>query len=818
MVKTIRQAMAECSLEQLSSIGRLWLLPEIEQKQNRTTYQNQIVDRMQDASAARLLWEQLSADERAVLHQVLQPASRYGEMRDALQKKVNLSPERFEAALQRLVSNLLVQTYTVSPSTGVVTSKKQAKEEKAPLLVIAAFNDSMKTLYAIAQEFAQDARDRSKLKLDKILATLTDIDTDHILRHFKMTQYRYRTRPEDRFAIAEEILTRENLLEEFEEVSAEARAVFKWVYDQGGKVSMQRVREHSGLDNIALLDLLHTFTWHALAFDTFSKKEYVLFVPQEVYLNIKNSSQPVEPDAKSELQLLDTAPAVIRADEPAMLYDIATLVNAVFQQTIEPTLQGRLPKRLAGKLRPLLRGLSRTDYEGYDTYTDMLFGIMKHLNIVRLTKPAFVDDKAHYEIGKNFAGWAELDMLAQTKLVLANSWLTKHTLVDIVTVHDQESYNEFYNLRTALAQPTLVKYLSACRPEHWYSISSLLDMIWQNDPYVLRLSPPRARQADRKKGSELYKKWLRLEGNVYLGILSSSLYEMGIVSLGYTQAENADKDHRQLPDSFLVSNLGAKAIEWMHKEVMDRFNELQERQRSRGFGMSSLLTGQSDLLVDFSDPDFWAGEVGVFEDEEDYEYDDDDDALVEKVGMELLQRDPQQKRTTARMLVVQPNFELLIMQPDFPTLYSVLPFAQVNQVGLVSRLTLTKASLQRGLQNGLSNEQMLQVLKEHSQKELPQNVLYTIQDWTKGFKSATAMQVLLLDVSGEDVIKMMQNAKVLADFGLRTLGPTTIAITEPINVRELKRQLEKLGIFTSIKGTISHYAPPREELMYGRYQ
>jgi hypothetical protein len=46
-------------------------------------------------------------------------------------------------------------------------------------------------------------------------------------------------------------------------------------------------------------------------------------------------------------------PINVRSADTTLIYDIATLLNAVYQLTIEPTQEDRLPKRLTKKLYPL---------------------------------------------------------------------------------------------------------------------------------------------------------------------------------------------------------------------------------------------------------------------------------------------------------------------------------------------------------------------------------------------------------------------------------------------------------------------------------
>jgi Helicase conserved C-terminal domain len=156
-----------------------------------------------------------------------------------------------------------------------------------------------------------------------------------------------------------------------------------------------------------------------------------------------------------------------------------------------------------------------------------------------------------------------------------------------------------------------------------------------------------------------------------------------------------------------------------------------------------------------------------------------------------------------RTLIVQPNFELLLLQPDLSTVFSILPFAQVNQIGIVSRLTLTRNSVLRGLEAGRNIEQIIQFLEEHNQKEMPQNVLYSLRDWTKLYKEVTISQVLLIDVPSESLTNEICSPTKFRAFGLRKLAPCIIAVSSDTSLQELRRVLDKEGIVVRISGTIA---------------
>ncbi|HEX7737693.1 MAG TPA: helicase-associated domain-containing protein [Ktedonobacteraceae bacterium] len=156
----------------------------------------------------------------------------------------------------------------------------------------------------------------------------------------------------------------------------------------------------------------------------------------------------------------------------------------------------------------------------------------------------------------------------------------------------------------------------------------------------------------------------------------------------------------------------------------------------------------------------------------------------------------------ARTLIVQPNFELLLLQPDYQTLYKLLPFSKVNQVEMVSRLTLTQESVRRGVEAGFGVERVISVLQECSQKELPQNVLYTLQDWGRLYKNATISQVLMIEVSSEAVADEICASPKLRALELRRLGPCAVAIGGQVSLQVLRTTLEKEGLILNVQGEI----------------
>ncbi|HEX9130723.1 MAG TPA: helicase-associated domain-containing protein, partial [Ktedonobacteraceae bacterium] len=301
-----------------------------------------------------------------------------------------------------------------------------------------------------------------------------------------------------------------------------------------------------------------------------------------------------------------------------------------------------------------------------------------------------------------------------------------------------------YYLDIGAGRQAVLSQLSACTPGRWYTVESLLHTMKARDPYVLR-----PRQADMgiagfRSAKTMLTNWYKSDGEIIVGMLNSTLYELGIVALGYKQPHLPEKGNPVNPDAFMLTDL-ATAV---------------------------LSTG--------AEPSY--------------------NAAIPSDG---------------RTLIVQPNFELLLLQPDLPAVYSLLPFAQVDQVGVVSRLTLTRNSVLRGLEAGKNIEQIMQILEQRSQKELPQNVVYTLRDWTKLYKEVTISQVLLLDVPSEALANEICSSSKLQVFGLRRIAPCVIAVSSDASITELRRTLDKEGIVVRISGEI--VTKPVGSTTYRRY-
>ena len=737
-METVLLALQKQTTQLREDVFRLWGMGDIADKEY-TKRAGILLQRVKNPIAARFVWEQLSLEECQFLYQLLGHAERKGVELATLQTKLHLPLERFAAILTKLEHLLLVQEKKVkqNQSSRVIYAPSKNSKSKATIeevTFLQPYLESADALYTAGKEYFSANSDRSTMTIDRLLTNFYYGDIAEAGRLYALdSNSSYFSRAQLRTLIQQELTVPGFAVDILRQLDKPYRELLKWLCDQGGKISMDAVRKKTGYSDSHLFNMLQTFENSVLAFDTFSEQKRVLSLPSDM-LNILKTAviQAEAPDTYNEPFVpLAVPPATIVSASTTLLYDLATVVGAVHQQNIELTQAGSVPKRLANKIRPLLQGKPRTQYYGGDdVYLETVFHIAGDLNIIQLPAKPIEGVKPRYEPGSQLPQWSQLDAVGQTKRLL-DVWYNCRQWSDIAGINYRQ-WN-YYTWNQNIARSTITKYLAQSMPGKWYSVSALLNLIWDKDAFALRPMQYGAKKSERTKTEALRTKWNTEDGEIYIGMLASTLHEMGMVELAYARPNLTEEQTK-------VGN----PIAYMLTEL----------------GVAALSTDKQSMPM----------------------------SIAPSNGNSAL--------------VLQPNFELLLLQPDFPTLYSVLPFAQVTKIDIVSRLTLTRTSVLRGSESGKSIEQMLRTLDEHSQKGMPQNVEYTLRDWVKSFKGTKISQVLMLEVSGEAVADELCASPKFQSFGFQRLGPNIIIVSNSVSVTELRRVLEKENISVNIGGDI----------------
>jgi hypothetical protein len=807
-MKSLQQLLSKRSEPELKEFAAQWAIVDMP-RDGWIHHRAMFMQRFDNLIAARFAWERLSRDERTLLYNILGPGGHNWIVREELAKKVRtqMSPERFEAALTSLEERLYVQEEQAKVQGERLIDSRYgyynygySKNKKQPIrdvTILYVPSDISSNFYLVGKEIFELQDDPASWTLEQTLAELPPGLLNAVGSGYGwMPSYG----PTQSIAknLAGLLLQPAHLSYTLGRLQIEpsVQSALQWLYEQGGKASVQALRKQfSNLNEGQLSALLYKLTAYALAFDTFVGQERMLFIPSDVYKRLHDSRTRPRKDIPIGLVSPAEPPALTFVGDALTYNDVAFLIGTIYQQNLELTKSGTVVKRLANKILPALGGTPRSEYAGEENrYLEMLLYQMRRMGLVELRNPSLPEGKRYYAPGPELEEWANMDVLAQTRYLLS-CWLTGHNWLDASGANFKPGFS-FYSSEVAARGPML-GYLKRCTPGTWYTVTSLLNTIRGTDPFILHPQERGSYFRDKRRQQELEEHWEERDGELLIGMLSSSLYELGIVGLGYQDASVTRSEKRGNPDFFMLTETGATVL-----------NELGEHETIPAPAAARNTYVPQD------------------------EFEDELEELVQvpvSAGVQARTQEKKQAKThkreapspveRPRSLIVQPSFELLLMQPDLPTLYSLMPFAQINALGNVSRLTLSRASVLRGMEWGLTIDEILQLLATQSQKAIPQNVDYTLRDWAKAYRAVEISQVILLEVESEAHTNDLLASSKLKEFNPRRLGPTAIAISNSGNLQSLQRTLEKEGIVVHFSGTIitSQSQSQPKNRYYGRY-
>ena len=432
------------------------------------------------------------------------------------------------------------------------------------------------------------------------------------------------------------------------------------------------------------------------------------------------------------------APATVRVGEPLTLFNAAIIINNVYQQNLEPTQGGYIPKRIANKLRQQLKGLELLDGDGIDARLELMLRALQELGVLHLSEPVFEKEKPMYEPGPVMEVWSRLEMVWQARQLLSR-WATAPYWTGITGANFQPPPGYQYNLNPRAGRGFFLQYLAdSAQADVWYDISSILKDIHKQEPTLMRSNYNFLTKKQREQFAKNSQAWMQVEGEIYIGMIMGALFEMGVVDLGYEEAGLTFDDKTRInPTAMRLNEFGNQVIKAFPT------NETDGRQ------------------------------------------------IAEKLLKEITTA----VANPARKFIIQPNFDLLLLEPDMPSLYSVLPFVQLKQIGQSSTLQITQNALLRGMRYGLSVNAIIEILETRCK-----NIDYSLRDWAKQYREAVISQVYLIEVP-EALTDSLAAHEKLQKQGVQKIAPGVLAVTIDSDLNALKNILEKEKIVVHTKGS-----------------
>ena len=146
----------------------------------------------------------------------------------------------------------------------------------------------------------------------------------------------------------------------------------------------------------------------------------------------------------------------------------------------------------------------------------------------------------------------------------------------------------------------------------------------------------------------------------------------------------------------------------------------------------------------------------------------------------------------AASVVVQPNFEIVFMQPSALAEAELAGFAERCGHRVGSLFRLTKSSILKAARLENTAAEVLETLSRISSKPLPENVRHQIRDWFKVCHDVEVRRSLLLTVPDEETAR-----RLTLEFGekCREIAPRTLELRAAVMDPKSVKKLESLGIF-----------------------
>ncbi|HEY7124606.1 MAG TPA: helicase-associated domain-containing protein [Ktedonobacterales bacterium] len=789
-MQSLGSILASRELAELRVIAALWGVEP--PRDTALSSLNRLENGIRDSISSRFVWEKLDDDERRVLSAILGPSARNWCLLEHLPEKTKRDSLDLRPVIDRLKRRRLVfeelakiQGTELYGQRAVYFGYGYSRPTNTPVEVkpiLYVPTEIATILYTTGRELFAPQGDRSQKTLDEILMPYRQGDLDQIGRRYGLILQAYSSRDDVRRAMAANLCQADAVRYALARLEPRLRALYEQMIAGDGRLPMHEVRRQTELDGPKLNAALHVFEEFAIAFDALSEGQRVLFIPQETLEHLRqDAGRP-----RVEVGLREcAAPRLVVGANPSFLWDVAMFVAAAHHHEIELTRSDTLHKRVASKLLPMLSGSrarSPDETEALE-YLEMLKQEARELGLLaaapqaeKAAEPAKTpkgraksalpveESKGRLVIGPKLDAWAALDLAGQARRVFRR-WTTDRWWVDRMGANYKEWYS--YYIDVGSAREAVQKLLATCKPGVWYTLASLRATLQGDDPFVFRPVQRFAGEAGFKYANQLREHWEQTDGEVVAGMLRSSLFEMGIVALGYQRDTPLGPTEDTNPDAFMLTELGAVAL---------------------GLCAPAEANGHQNGAV-----------------------------ALEKLGQTAplsaasqAQAETLEHAICKRPLIIQPNFEVLVMEPCISAIYGLPRYAVPVQIGQVSRFTLTREALLRGLADGRSLDDILTYLERNSQKALPQNIAYTLRDWARQYKEARVNQLIVLELSDEALTEQLATMPKLAALGLRRLGPCALVAPGDANLRELRRALEKLGVAVKFGGGLEDQNEPEK--------
>lgn len=167
------------------------------------------------------------------------------------------------------------------------------------------------------------------------------------------------------------------------------------------------------------------------------------------------------------------------------------------------------------------------------------------------------------------------------------------------------------------------------------------------------------------------------------------------------------------------------------------------------------------------------------------------------LGREVLGGAGNPSENGARALVVNPDFEMLVLPEGGvdELLHALDRIAVRVRSGEVAHYRLDRERVERAAVGGYGADAMIAFLRAHARAPVPQNVEYSIREWSAGVRSASLARGILFTGSDPRVIEAILHHPALKECVERVLDERTLFFNERALERQVAQELRALGVY-----------------------
>ncbi|MEW6522215.1 MAG: helicase-associated domain-containing protein [Bacillota bacterium] len=142
---------------------------------------------------------------------------------------------------------------------------------------------------------------------------------------------------------------------------------------------------------------------------------------------------------------------------------------------------------------------------------------------------------------------------------------------------------------------------------------------------------------------------------------------------------------------------------------------------------------------------------------------------------------------------VQPNFDVLVPKNIEPgLLWQVESVADLVKPDQLMLYRISKQSVYRALNNGMSKTQLMDFLSQHSRNPLSQNIVSTLEEWCQAYGRMRFLDVLILQCDDVAMAEELKASRRIAGFIQGELTPRDLIVKRE-SYHELLTALSEAG-------------------------